>query len=234
MRVEIWSDVVCPWCYIGKRRFEAALANFAHKEQVEVIWRSYQLDPDAPTDSQYTVDERLAHKYGVSVSQAAAMNERVSSIAAKEGLEYHLEQAKYGNSFDAHRLIHLAASYGLQHEAEERLFKAYFTEGRTLTDAETLVQLIAEVGIDADQARSVLRSDEYTGDVRADERHALALGITGVPFFVFAERYGVSGAQPVELFAQVLEQAWSESCSASQVASSDTSGSCGEDSCDIG
>ena len=159
MNVEIWSDVACPWCYIGKRRFESALAHFAHREQVEVTWRSYQLDPRAPHNPQKTVNEVLAQKYGVSLSQAAAMNERVSAIAAQEGLEYHLEQARYGNTFDAHRLIHLAATHGLQQEAEERLFKAYFTEGRALGDAGTLVQLVSELGIDGDEVHAVLSSD---------------------------------------------------------------------------
>src|ERR1700694_4439353 len=130
MNVEIWSDVVCPWCYIGKRRFESALAEFAHRDAVKVTWRSYQLDPEAPRDSGKLVNEVLAQKYGVSLSQATAMNERVSGIAVQEGLEYHLEWAGYSNTFDAHRLIHLAATHGLQQEAEERFFHAYFTEGR--------------------------------------------------------------------------------------------------------
>src|SRR5947199_8729882 len=138
MNVEIWSDVACPWCYIGKRRFESAMANFAHRDEVEVIWRSYQLDPGAPRDPGKTVNEVLAQKYGMSLSQAAVMNERVSAIAAQEGLEYHLEQARYGNTFDAQRLIHLAATHGLQQEAEERFFHAYFTEGKALGDTETL------------------------------------------------------------------------------------------------
>ncbi len=219
MKVEIWSDVACPWCYIGKRRFESALAHFAHREQVEVTWRSYQLDPGAPRDPGQTVNEILAQKYGVHLSQATAMNERVSAIAAQEGLEYHLGQAKYGNTFDAHRLIHLAATHGLQQEAEERLFQAYFTEGRALGDAETLVQLVSEIGIGADEARAVLGSDAYADEVRADEQRARAFGIGGVPFFAVDERYGVSGAQPTELFGEVLERAWAESHPLIQVGS---------------
>ncbi len=235
MKVEIWSDVACPWCYIGKRRFEAALAHFAHREQVEVTWRSYQLDPAAPHDPGKTVNEILAQKYGVSLSQAAAMNERVSAIAAQEGLEYHLEQTKYGNTFDAHRLIHLAATHGLQQEAEERLFKAYFTEGRALGSAETLVQIATEIGIDADEARAVLSSDAYADEVRADEQRARAFGVQGVPFFAVDEQYGVSGAQPAELFGEVLERAWAESHPLIQVGSitQDEAGSCDGESCTI-
>ena len=235
MKVEIWSDVVCPWCYIGKRRFESALAHFAHREQVEVTWRSYQLDPGAPRESGKTVNEILAQKYGVSLSQAAAMNERVSTIAAQEGLEYHLEQAKYSNTFDAHRLTHLAATHGLQQEAEERFFKAYFTEGRALGDTETLVQLVSEIGIDADEARAVLGSDAYANEVRADEQRARAFGISGVPFFAVDERYGVSGAQPTELFGEVLERAWAESHPLTKVVSAtqDETGSCDGEGCAI-
>src|SRR5258708_33950877 len=140
MKVEIWSDVACPWCYIGKRRFESALANFAHREQVEVTWRSYQLDPGAPRDPGQTVNEILAQKYGVRLSQAVAMNERVSAIAAQEGLEFHLEQAKYGNTFDAHPLIHLAATHGLQQEAEERPVQHDFPQGRSLAHASSAPQ----------------------------------------------------------------------------------------------
>ena len=235
MKVEIWSDVACPWCYIGKRRFEAALAHFTHREQVEVTWRSYQLDPGAPRDSGKRVNEILSQKYGVSLSQAVAMNERVSAIAAQEGLEYHLEQAKYGNTFDAHRLIHLAATHRLQEEAEERLFKAYFTEGRVLGDAETLVQLVSELGIDADEARTVLNSDAYADEVRADEQRARAFGIGGVPFFAVDEKYGVSGAQPPEVLGEVLEQAWAESHPLIQVgrAPQNEAGSCDGESCAI-
>ena len=157
----------------------------------------------------------------------------MSAIAAQEGLEYHLEHAKYGNTFDAHRLIHLAAIHGLQQEAEERLFKAYFTEGRALGDAETLVQLISDIGIDADETRAVLGSDAYADEVRADEQRARALGVRGVPFFAVDERYGVSGAQPAELFAEVLERAWAESHPLIQVesATQDEAGSCDGESC---
>jgi predicted DsbA family dithiol-disulfide isomerase len=211
MKAEIWSDVVCPWCYIGKHRFESALAQFPQRDQVAVTWRSFQLDPSAARNPDQTVTERLAGKYGVSLQQASAMNERVSRLAAQEGLHYHLDQARGGNTFDAHRLIHLAASHGLQQEMEERLFRAYFTEGKPIGDVETLVALAAEVGLDTDEARAALDSDAYADAVRADERRARTLGISGVPFFVLDEKYGVSGAQPAEVLGEVLDQVWAES-----------------------
>src|SRR6266700_734634 len=210
MKVEIWSDVACPWCYIGKRRIEGALAQFEHQDQVEITWRSYQLDPQAPRTSEETMNELLARKYGMSQKQAAAANDRVSGIAAQDGLEYHMEQVQYGNTFDAHRLIHLAATHHLQDEMEERFFKAYFTEGVKLGDVETLVKLATEVGIDAEEARTVLASDRYAHEVRADIQRARRLGVQGVPFFAIDEKYGVSGAQPAEVLKEVLEQAWAE------------------------
>jgi predicted DsbA family dithiol-disulfide isomerase len=211
MKVEIWSDVVCPWCYIGKRRFESALAGFAHRDQVEVIWRSYQLDPHAPRSSQQTVNEVLAQKYGVGQAGAAQMNERVSALAAQEGLEYHLERARHLNTFDAHRLVHLAAIHHLQDEMEERLFKAYFTDGIAVGETEELVKLAAEVGIDEEEARGMLQGSTYTDAVRADIQRARAFGIQGVPFYAIDEKYGISGAQPTEVFTEVLEKAWAES-----------------------
>ncbi len=211
MKVEIWSDVACPWCYIGKRHFEAALDQFSHRDNVTITWRSYQLDPDAPRTPGVSVNEMLAQKYNVSISRAEAMNDRVSSIAAQAGLEYHLEKAQYGNTFDAHRLIHLAATHQLQDQMEERLFKAYFTEGLTLTDTETLVKLAAEVGIDADEARTVLTSTTYADEVCADVQRARMFGIEGVPFFAIEEQYGISGAQPTEVFKEVLDKVWAES-----------------------
>lgn len=236
MKVEIWSDVVCPWCYIGKRRFESALTEFEHGDQVEVIWRSYQLDPHAPRASEEKTLEMLAQKYGVSVEQAAKMQARVSAIAAQEGLEYHLDQTRHENTFDAHRLLHLAAERGFQSEAEERFFRAHFTEGKALGDAETLVQLTSEVGIAEDEARAVLDGDAYADAVRADIRRARMFGIQGVPFFAVDEQYGVSGAQPSEVLKEVLEQAWTESHSLIKVAGSaseDDANACEGDSCAI-
>jgi predicted DsbA family dithiol-disulfide isomerase len=211
MNIEIWSDVACPWCYIGKRRFESALAQFAHRDEVEVIWRSYQLDPHAPRHPGKTVNEILAQKYGLSLSQAAARNDQVCELAAREGLEYHLETAQYGNTFDAHRLIHLAAAHHLQDAMEERLLRAYFTEGVALGDTEALIMLATDVGLEADEARAVLEGTAYADEVRADTRKARQLGSGGVPFFAIDEKYGVSGAQPSEVLTEVLEQVWDES-----------------------
>ncbi len=151
MKVEIWSDVACPWCYIGRRRFEKALAQFEHRDQVEVVWRSYQLDPHAPREYNGTLNDMLAEKKGISRQQADALHEHVTALAAQEGLEYHFERARVGNSFDAHRLLHFAAHHHLQSEMKERLQKAYFTDGLSFSDPHTLVQLAVEVGLDADE-----------------------------------------------------------------------------------
>ena len=205
LTVEIWSDVVCPWCYIGKRRFEAALADFPH--EVETVWRSFELDPGAPPTREHTATAHLAAKYGMSVEQAQASHAQMTELAAAEGLEYHFETARGGNSFDAHRLIHLAAAHGLQAEAQERVMRAYFTEGVAIGDREQLVALAADLGLDADEARGVLESDAYADAVREDEHLAQRIGIQGVPFFVLGRRYGVSGAQPAEILVQALEKA---------------------------
>jgi predicted DsbA family dithiol-disulfide isomerase len=211
MKVEIWSDVVCPWCYIGKRRFESALADFPHRDDIDVIYRSFELDPTAQTDAERSVTEMLAEKYGVSLAQATAMNARVTGIAAGEGLDYHLEKARHANTVKAHRLIHLAASKGRQNAMLERVMTAYFSEGEHVGDTETLVRLAADAGLDANEARTALESGAYADAVRADERRARMLGITSVPFFVVDQRYGVSGAQPAELLLQVLDEVWAES-----------------------
>jgi len=210
VKVEIWSDVVCPWCYIGKRRFERGLAAFEHRDEVEVVWRSFELDPRAPRDSEEDQVERLARKYGMTREAALAAQARVTGLAAGEGLTYRLDVARPTNTFDAHRLLHLAAERGVQAAAEERLFAAYFTEGRRLGDPETLVSLAGDVGLDEAAARDVLGGDAYADAVAGDEREAAELGISAVPFFVIDRRYGISGAQPAELIHSALEQAWSE------------------------
>ncbi len=210
MKVEIWSDVVCPWCFIGKRRFETALDRFEHRADVEVEFRSFELNPNAEFQPEGTLEEALARKYGVSLEQAHAMNARVVDAAAGEGLQYRFDIARRGNTFDAHRLIHLAAADGLQAAMKERLMAAYFMEGRAIGDRDTLVELAGEVGVDPGRARAALDSDEYADDVRADEREAAELGITGVPFFVINRRYGVSGAQPPEVMLKALAAGWEE------------------------
>jgi predicted DsbA family dithiol-disulfide isomerase len=211
MKVEIWSDIACPWCYIGRRRFEKALDQFAHHAEVEVIWRSYQLDPNAPRDYAGSVNDLLVQRYGMSGEKAELTHIRVTDLAAQEGLDYHLENAHPVNSLDAHRLIHLAAHHQLQGEMKERLQKAYFTEGMVVSDPDTLVQLALEVGLDPDETRQMLASSDYTAAVQADILRGQAFGCDGVPYFIFDEKYAVSGAQPTELFLSVLERAWAES-----------------------
>ena len=207
MQVEIWSDVVCPWCYIGKRRFERALAAFAGAADVTVTWRSYQLNPGQPRGDRQHHDEHLARKTGRTLDEVRAMNERLVELAAAEGLDYHFDTYRVVNTFDAHRILHLARSLGLGTEAHERLLHAQLVEGEVLEDHETLVRLAGSIGVPADAARAVLISDAYAVDVSAEIREAALLGCTGVPFFVFDRRYGVSGAQPSELFVEVLHRA---------------------------
>jgi predicted DsbA family dithiol-disulfide isomerase len=202
LTVEVWSDIVCPWCYLGKRRLEAAIAQF--DQPVEVVWRSFELDPSAPAEREQPPAEHLAAKYGMSVEQAQASQQQLTDLAAADGLEYHLDRTRGGNSFDAHRMLHLAAAHGLQGAAKERLMRAYFTESLPIGDHDTLVRLMAEVGIDEDEARAVLQGDAYADAVRADEALAYRIGIQGVPFFVLNRRFGVSGAQPADVLLQAL------------------------------
>ncbi len=211
LQVEIWSDIACPWCYIGKRRFESALAAFPHAGSVDVVWRSFELDPNATSDDGEPVDQaaRLALKYGMSREQAQQRLDQLTAAAADEGLTYRLDQSRGGNTFDAHRLLHLAAteSHELQGALKERLLAARFTEGAAIADHDTLVQLAEEVGLDGETVRATLAGDTYAEDVRRDEWRAQALGITGVPFFVLGGQYGVSGAQSSEVMLQALTAA---------------------------
>jgi predicted DsbA family dithiol-disulfide isomerase len=211
MQIEIWSDVICPWCYIGKRRFEMALANFAHKENVKVIWRSFELDPKSPPQYPDTLEVTLARKYGVSPQEAAAMNARVTAVAKEIGLDYRLSNARPGNTFDAHRLLHFAASKNLGDQATERIMHAYFSESLAVGDRAALARLAAKFGIAESEALAMLESDAYSSEVRADEARAAKFGITGVPFFVIDEKVGISGAQAVEVFADALQKAFADS-----------------------
>jgi predicted DsbA family dithiol-disulfide isomerase len=207
--VEIWSDMICPWCYVGKRRFEHALALFAGRDEVDVIWRSFELDPNAPREPVPLAD-RIASKFNVSHADAVAMNERMTETASGAGLQFRLDKAISGNTFDAHRVIHLAASHGLQAEADERIKESYFAEGRPISDRESLVELAESIGLDAAETRAMLESDRFTDEVREDEQTAAAFGISGVPFFVFDRRLGVSGAQPPEVLLGALQEAAGE------------------------
>ena len=239
MKVEIWSDVVCPWCYIGKRRFEAALAAFPHRDHVEVEWRAFELDPTTESAPAGTVvgprDQatRLAQKYGTDVDSAQRMVDNVVAQAAGDGLEYRLDRAVPANTVDAHQVIHLAGLRGVQDAVNERLLRAYFTEGEAVGDRDTLVRLAAEAGLDADEVRTVLEEGRYVGAVRADQAEASALGIRGVPFFVVDRTYGVSGAQPAEVLRQVLDKAWGEHASLIPVVAGDDATACGPDGCTV-
>jgi predicted DsbA family dithiol-disulfide isomerase len=210
MQVEIWSDVVCPWCAIGKRRFEAALARFAHRDEVTVRWRSFELDPSAPTERTVDNVEHLAAKYGMSRAEAEAAQARVADAAAAEGWTFDLGRSRGGNTVDAHRLLHLAAEHGVQDAVKEHFFAGYFEQGERIGDRATLVRLADDAGLDADEARAVLAGDRYRDDVRADEEQARAYGISGVPFFVVDRRYGVSGAQPADVLLEVLDKTWAD------------------------
>ncbi|AHH96641.1 DsbA family oxidoreductase [Kutzneria albida] len=210
MRVDIWSDLVCPWCYVGKRRFERALAEFEHREQVEVVHHSFQLDPGFPAGQSKPQVEVLSAKYGMSPAEAEAVEANMERTAAEDGLDYNLTGIRTGNTVDAHQLVHLGAREGLADKVIERLYRAHFTEQRSLFDHDSLVALAEEAGLDSREARRVLTEGTYAQAVAEDGRQAQQLGATAVPFFVIDERYGVSGAQPAELFGKALTQAWQE------------------------
>ncbi|MEQ1758811.1 MAG: DsbA family oxidoreductase [Vicinamibacterales bacterium] len=208
MRIDVWSDLVCPWCYIGKRRLERALADFTHREDVTVVHHSFQLHPDMPPGSTIPRREMLMEKYHLSHEQVVTMDDRMERLAAEDGLDYDLSSGSTGNTVDAHRLVHYAHTLGKQDAVVERLFRAYFTEQRSLFSVDALVDFAADVGLDADEVRRMLEGNEYRDAVTADHQEATTLGARGVPFFVMAGRYAVSGAQPVEAFAEALQKAW--------------------------
>lgn len=231
MEVEIWSDIVCPWCYIGKRRFERALASFEHADCVAVSYRSFELDPAAPAVRGGSHAEHLARKYGMPVAQAEQLDQQMTERAAAEDLDFRFDIMRGGNTFDAHRLLHLARERGLQGEMKERLMRATFTDGLPIADKGTLADLAAEVGIPGDDARATLDRDAFATAVRRDEEQAARYGITGVPFYVADGKFAVSGAQPTEVFGQLLVQAYEESNPLTLVTSADGAG---DASCDGG
>ncbi|MFD7814505.1 DsbA family oxidoreductase [Streptomyces sp. NPDC059785] len=236
MRVEIWSDIACPWCYVGKARFEKALAAFPHRDQVEVVHRSFELDPNRAKGDTQPVLAMLTEKYGMSEEQAQAGEENLGNQAAAEGLDYRTEGRDHGNTFDMHRLLHLAKAEGRQDALLGALYRANFAEERSVFgDDERLVELAVAAGLGADAAREVLADPAaYADDVRADEREAAELGANGVPFFVLDRTYGVSGAQPAEVFTQALTQAWGERSPLRLIEEPGTdAAACGPDGCAV-
>jgi predicted DsbA family dithiol-disulfide isomerase len=232
LRIDVWSDIVCPWCAIGKRRLERALGNFPHQKDVDVVWRAFELDPSAPRVRDEGQAAHLAKKYGRTEAQAEAMIQRVADVAAADGLTFDLLHAKSGNTFDGHRLLHLAAERGVQGAVKDRFFQGYMAEGLPIGDRDVLVKLAAEAGLDADEARATLAGDRYASEVRDEESAARAIGITGVPFFVFGGRLAVSGAQPVEVLSRALEEAWVQAPAEAAPADDAAAGAvCGPEGC---
>jgi predicted DsbA family dithiol-disulfide isomerase len=228
MEIEIWSDIACPWCYIGKRRFESALAEFDHRDDVHVTWRSFELDPAAPPERDGDRSVRIAEKYGMTVAQAREMGRQMTETAAGEGLDFRFDIQRSGATFDGHRVIHLAAEHGLQDAMKERLLRAYFTEGELVSDRPTLVRLGTEVGVPADEITQMLAGEAYTSEVRDDERTAGGLGIRAVPTFVVDRALGASGAHPPEALLELLREGWARRPLAAVAADGD---SCGVDGC---
>lgn len=236
MRVEIWSDIACPWCYVGKARFEKALEAFPHRDQVEVVHRSFELDPGRAKDDIQPVLTMLSKKYGMSEDQARAGEENLGAQAAAEGLDYRTRGRDHGNTFDMHRLLHFAKERGRQDELIQILYRANFAEERSVfaEGHERLVELAVEAGLDAGAAREVLGDPaRYADEVRADEREAAQLGANGVPFFVLDRAFGVSGAQPAEVFTQALTQAWGDRSPLKLIDDGGGAEACGPDGCAV-
>jgi protein disulfide-isomerase len=207
-KIEIWSDILCPFCYIGKRKLEKALETFEGKEFLEIDWRSYQLDPDATSQPNTDVYDYLAQRKGQTRDWSIKMHEQVANTAKQEGLDYNFEKAIIANSYNAHRLIQLAKKYKLGDQAEETIFKAYFTEGKDIANKTTLIAIGKEIGLKEEEINEVLNSDKYGAEVRADIEEAQNIGVRGVPFFVMDRAYAVSGAQPVEVFTETLQKSF--------------------------
>lgn len=236
MRIEVWSDVVCPWCYIGKRHLESALDAFAHEDAVEVVYRSFELDPSAPQVPVETTVESLAKKFGTDVAGARELMTRADGAAADAGLEFHHADAPHSRTVDAHRLLHLALEEGgaeLQGQVKERLLAAYFGAGESMGDHDVLRRVAVDAGLDPARVDEVLASEEFLDAVHADIDQARTYGASGVPFFVVDQRYAVSGAQPTEVFTQLLERAWTESHPQVELVGGAAADACGPDGCAI-
>jgi predicted DsbA family dithiol-disulfide isomerase len=230
LKVQIWSDIMCPYCYIGKRRIEGALEQFEHKEAVEIEWKSFKLDANFVASADDNLTEHLAEKYRKDKKWAQEMMDNMTQNAKNSGLDFHFEKAIMANSFNAHRLLHLAKKQKLSNELEELLFKAYLTDGKNVNDLNTLAELGLEVGLEAEEIKQVLHSDAFANDVKEDIKEANSIGVQGVPFFVFDTKYAISGAQPATAFLQTLEKVWEEGKFESKVTLLNTTT---ENSCDI-
>ncbi len=216
MKIEIWSDIMCPFCYIGKRRFEKSLENTALKDKVDIEWKSFQLNPDLQTDTSIRIDDYLSQHKGMPLAQAQALNAQVTQMAAQEGLVYNFDKSIVANSFKAHVLTHFAKQFGKQDEVEELLFQSYFTEGKNIDDIEVLKDIAERLAIDANSFEKAVVEGSIEDEVKMDMHEARQIGVQGVPFFVYDRKYAVSGAQPLELFEQTLQQAveeWQEGAS---------------------
>jgi len=210
VKIDIWSDIMCPFCYIGKRKLEGALKQFDHKDDVEIEWHSFQLDPEMKPQPGKSLHQYLAERKGQSLEWSVKVHEQMTQTAKAEGLEYNFDKAVIANSFDAHRVIHLAKKHGLGDAAKERILRAYFTEGKNVSDHATLVELGKDAGLNADEVADMLRGNDFATEVHKDIEQSQELGINGVPFFVFDNKYAISGAQPTEVFLSGLKQVWAE------------------------
>ncbi|WP_127531291.1 DsbA family oxidoreductase [Paenibacillus kobensis] len=234
MQIEVWSDFACPFCYIGKRRLEEAVAQFENRDHIDIQYRSFELDPNAQKEYPHDVHEMLSSKYGMTRDKAIEMNQNVGRSAAEAGLDFQFDQIKLTNTFDAHRLSHFGAHHGKRTELTELLLKGYFTDGKHLSDRETLLDIAAEAGLDRDEAAEALSSGRFADNVRDEEQEASQLGVRGVPFYVINRKYAVSGAQPTEVFLNALEQAWHDENPVKLVdVGSEAAGVCTDESCDI-
>ena len=234
LKIQIWSDVMCPFCYIGKRKIEEALTQFENKDSVAIEWKSFQLDPSFVATPDENIIDHLAEKYRKDTDWAQTMIENMTDNAKKSGLDFHFEKAILANSLNAHRLLHLAKKHKLSNETKELLFKAYLTDGKNVNDWETLKNIGLEVGLDINEIEHLINSNEYTAEVRQDQQEAQAIGVTGVPFFVFDNKYAVSGAQPTDVFLKTLEKTWEDGkfTAPIKIQNSSESNSCDIDGCE--
>lgn len=234
MKIEVWSDFVCPFCYIGKRRLEEALDKFDYRDHVEVEYKSYELDPNSPINSDKNIHEAIAEKYNMSLEQAKETNENIGKQAETVGLTYHFDNMKPTNTFSAHRLVKFAKKADKEHALTEALLHGYFTENIDLNDHDTLANIAENIGLDRNEALETLQDEQvYAKEVRTDEALAKQYGVTGVPFFIINSKYAISGAQPLETFTSALEKVWEEEKPAFEDLSSSDNGFCTGDSCDV-